>query len=137
MALLTQMHSMLQQQQTPQSPSSFALKPLPPHMKACGKDGESGKCNGCGNVWARARPIPCFHACKFVDHPEYNREKDKQYPRREGLTWKDFRVRFASLTPPAAFLQWEEREKAYQAGKSNSIKRFRGKEEQTTNKAPA
>ena len=138
MALLTQMHSMMQQQQTPGAPAPFAKTALPVHMKVCGKDGEMAKCNGCGNVWNRARAIPCFHACKFVEHPEFNRElKDKAYPRRESLTWKDFRTRYANTTPPASFLQWEERDKKYHAGKGTG-KRPRPEDTQAaSNKAPA
>ena len=48
-------------------------KPLPPHLKGC-KDPAKCKCAGCGNVWARNRPIPCFYACKFMEHPAYNQK---------------------------------------------------------------
>ena len=116
-ALLTQLQGLVQQPQ-PGTPG-FAKRPLTEHLKPHGKSDESAKCNGCGNVWPRNRNIPCYHACKFAEHPEYNREiKRKAYPaEREPLTWKDFRARFPSLTPPQSYLKWEEREKAFQAGK--------------------
>jgi septum formation inhibitor MinC len=135
MALLTQLQELVQMPQ-PGNPG-FAKRPLTEHLKPHGSNDEGAKCNGCGNVWPRNRNIPCYHACKFAEHPEYNREiKKKTYPaERLALTWKDFRSRFPSVQPPASFLKWEERDKAFNAGKPK--KRNREERDQGGKATPA
>jgi len=130
-ALLTQMHNLVQQQQGQggaAAPSSS--KPLPAHLKPCGKNDELAKCQGCNNPWQRSKAIPCYNECKFVGHPEFNREyKEKPFPKRGQLTWKDFRTKHPDITPPAAFLAWEQREKDFQEKKNKYNKRPRDEPE--------
>jgi hypothetical protein len=93
------------------------LKPVPPHMRVC-RDPNKGQCNGCGNVWDRRRNIPCFKGCKYTEHPNYNHNPCTQdYSAKDSLTWKDFRTRFPSVTPPPTFLAWEKREATFEATK--------------------
>ena len=82
-------------------------KPLPPHLKS--QDNNTAKCRGCNNVWNRSRPIPCFKACKYVDHPHYNKHCTTNDPQqKEKLTWAGFRERFPSIDPPKGLVAWEE-----------------------------
>ena len=90
------------------------LKPLNPHMHVC-KDVTKCRCNGCGNVWLRNKIVPCFRACKFSEHPKYNKEcNTKPYAPKDGLTWKDFREEFPTMKPyPPSFLAHEESQKLF------------------------
>jgi hypothetical protein len=101
-------------------------KPLPKHIKAC-KDAAKCKCSGCGNVWARSRPIPCFYACKYTEHPAYNGECDtNSFPNKDPLTWKDFALKYPNTTPPPNCVTWEKNNEAYLA------KKRAGRDETTT-----
>jgi hypothetical protein len=121
-ALLTQSVSQLTQQMAqgggqlaPPLTDDKQLKPLAAHMKAC-KDAGKAKCNGCGCVWDRKRPIPCFYACKFVEHPNYNRAcNTTNYQSKDPLTWKDFRTKHPALPVPNACAAWEKREESFGA----------------------
>ena len=77
------------------------------------------KCEGCGNVWKSTRVVPCSPHCRYEEHPEFNKEwRTKPYSRRLFLSWKDFRERFPHVTNlPKDLLDWEARDKAYQAKK--------------------
>ena len=113
MVLMTQsqLHDLVQTGQ-----GQRQVRPLPPHLKAC--DHNKALCKGCNNTWDRARSIPCFKGCKFVEHPEYNKEwKDKE-PKTAPLTWRRFREKHPQITPPTSFLRWEEREKNFRASSS-------------------
>ena len=97
--------------------TSSELKPVPPHMRVC-RDSNKARCNGCGNVWERRRAIPCFKGCKYTEHPNYNHQPCTQdYSAKDSLTWKDFRTRFPSITPPPTFIAWEKREATFEATK--------------------
>ena len=90
------------------------------NLKVCGRYDELFKCDGCGNVWKSSRAfIPCSPNCRYEEHPEFNREwKTRPYSRRVFLTWKDFRERFPHITSlPKDLLEWEAKDKAYQARK--------------------
>jgi len=89
------------------------------NLKVCGRYDELYKCEGCGNVWKSTRDVPCSPKCRYEEHPEFNREwKTKPYSRRVFLTWKDFRERFPHVTSlPKDLLEWEAKDKAYQARK--------------------
>ena len=107
-------------QKAPFSPSAGGgvtntnLKPLHPHMKAC-KDVTKCRCNGCGDVRRRNHIVPCFKACKFSEHPKYNKEcNTKDFAPKDGLTWKNFREEFPAMKPyPQSFLTWEENQKLF------------------------
>ena len=101
-------------------------KPLPPHLKGC-KDPAKCKCAGCGNVWARNRPIPCFYACKFMEHPAYNQKcNTESYSNKDPLTWKDFAQKHPNTTLPPNCVAWEKNNEAYHAKKRT------GRDETTT-----
>jgi hypothetical protein len=109
----TQLHDLVQTGQ-----GTTKERPLPPHLKS--RDNNKVLCKGCNNTWDRARSIPCFKACKFVEHPEYNKEcKDKE-SRIAPLTWRRFREKYPTLTPPPSFLKWEEREKNFRSSRPSS-----------------
>jgi hypothetical protein len=94
--------------------------PPSPNLKLCGKFDELFKCEGCGNNWQNSRSfIPCSPVCRYHEHPEFNREwRTRPYNRRVFLTWKDFRERFPHITNlPKDLLEWEAKDKAYQASK--------------------
>ena len=102
-ALLTQLIEAM----NPGAAGSETPKPLPPHLKP--QDNSTAKCRGCNNVWNRSRPIPCFKACKYVDHPHYNKHCSTNDPQqKEKLTWAGFRERFPSIDPPKGLVAWEE-----------------------------
>jgi hypothetical protein len=100
-----------------------AKTPPSSNLKVCGRYDELYKCEGCGNVWKinhkRDGGVPCAPNCRYEEHPEFNREwKTKPYSRRVFLTWKDFRERFPHITSlPKDLLEWEAKDKAYQARK--------------------
>ena len=100
--------------------TNVELKPLLAHMMAC-RDATKCKCKGCGNIWDRKRPVPCFKACKYVDHPLYNKAcNDTDYTSlKDPITWKTYRAMFPypNFELPPAFLQWEKREEQFQAHK--------------------
>jgi hypothetical protein len=91
-------------------------RPLPSHLKAC--DNNKALCKGCNNTWDRSRSIPCFKGCKFVEHPEYNKDWRDKEPKTAPLTWRRFREKHPQITPPPSFLRWEEREKNFRANSS-------------------
>jgi hypothetical protein len=124
-ALFTQsMNAMVAQNAGTAGHEERATKPLPPHLKEC-KDPAKAKCHGCGNVWARNRPIPCFYACKYAEHPAYNSQcSTVSYPHNtQSLTWKDFATKFPNTPPPPNCVAWETQNAAFQA------KTKRGREE--------
>ena len=87
-------------------------RPLPTHLRV---NGHKVFCRGCSNDWDRSRSIPCYKGCKYSEHPEYNRDcKDKEPTKRTPLTWKGFRERYPSVTPPQSLLRWEEYDKRAQ-----------------------
>ncbi len=95
-------------------------KPLPPHIKAC-KDTAKCKCQGCGNVWARNRPIPCFYKCKYIEHPMYNSEwTSTNYVAKDSLTWKDFSSKYPGTAPPPMCVEWEKNNETFLAKKRSS-----------------
>jgi hypothetical protein len=92
-------------------------KPLPPHIKAC-KDTAKCKCQGCGNVWARNRPIPCFYKCKYIEHPLYNTACERgDYGSKDSLTWKDFTSKYPGTAIPPTCVEWEKNNEAFLAKK--------------------
>jgi hypothetical protein len=94
--------------------------PPSPNLKLCGKFDELFKCEGCGNNWQNVRSfIPCNPVCRYHEHPDFNKEwRTRPYNRRVFLTWKDFRERFPHITNlPKDLLEWEAKDKAYQASK--------------------
>jgi hypothetical protein len=93
-------------------------RPMPPHLRL--RDSNKVLCRGCNNTWDRARSIPCFKACKFVDHPEYNKECKEKETKTAPLTWRRFREKYPSLNPPEGFLKWEEREKNFRPSRPSS-----------------
>ena len=133
-ALLTQTVSQLAQQMAqgggqavPSSSDEKQLKPLAAHLKAC-KDTGKAKCNGCGNVWDRKRPIPCFYACKFTEHPHYNSLcSASNFLGKDPLTWKDFKKKHPGVPVPSACVAYEKREESFNAQKR--------KREETASKA--
>jgi hypothetical protein len=97
------------QRKTPKAPQSAGeprtYKPLPDHLKEEGE--HTCKCQGCNNVWNRARVIPCFKECKYVDHPAYNKQCNTQpHPTREKLTWNGFTLKYPHLPVPQGYLDW-------------------------------
>ena len=102
-----------------------SLLPLTANLTACGSGGGHARCEGCGNVWNREhRHMPCSPECKYQDHPDFNKDwKTTTYPRRTHLTWKDFRTLYPGVTPPAGLLAWEDRDRAWQKGKTAGQKR--------------
>ena len=84
-------------------------KHLLPH-----KDPGKVECQGCGNVWRESMRVPCWNACKYCDHPLYNKDcKAKKFKGNQPLTWKNFRTDYPALAAspqcPAAFVTYEER----------------------------
>ena len=89
--------------QAPGDPRTY--KPLPDHLKEEGE--HTCKCQGCNNVWNRARVIPCYKECKYVDHPAYNKQCHTQpNPLREKLTWNGFTLKYPGLPVPQGYLDW-------------------------------
>ncbi len=113
--LLTQLASHLGVSSNATGEQATAGKPqraLPPHLRP--QDNNKVLCRGCGNEWSRAKSIPCFKACKYVEHPGYNaRCRDQEFTRKEPLTWRKFRERFPDVPPPPSMLAWEDREQRY------------------------
>ena len=89
-------------------------KPLPPHIIAC-KDTAKCKCQGCGNVWARNRPIPCFYKCKYSEHPLHN--SGSVYGNKDAPTWKDFALKYPGTAVPPTCVEWEKNNVAFLAKK--------------------
>lgn len=89
------------------------------NLKTCGKFGESFRCEGCGNIWKNARTVPCSPTCRYVEHPDFNKEwKNKPFGRNQFLSWKGFRERFPNIqTLPRDLLEWEAKSAAYLAKK--------------------
>jgi hypothetical protein len=115
------LHSAAQPQDSVQD-GAAAKTPPSSNLKSCGKFGELLKCEGCGNIWNRDRPIPCSSTCRYSEHPEFNREwRIKPYSRRSFLTWKGFRERFPHIKQmPPGLLDWEAKQKAYQMRKRSA-----------------
>ena len=96
--------------------------PLPTHLKA--RDGNKVLCRGCNNEWDRKRSIPCYRECKFVEHPNFNKNYKTQDPTtRWALTWKRFREKHPGAPLPKNFLKWEAIDKARQNDPSPDPKR--------------
>jgi hypothetical protein len=89
------------------------------NLKTCGKFGELFRCEGCGNIWKNARTVPCSPACRYSEHPDFNKEwKHKPFGRNPFLSWKGFRERFPHIqTLPRDLLEWEAKSASYQAKK--------------------
>ena len=139
LALLTGLTPQQIEKQSAAGGTTFPVnRPLPSHLKPCGKNDELAKCQGCNNPWPRDKAIPCYHECKFVEHPDYNHEcKEKPFPKRGQLSWRDFREKHAGVTPPAAFLTWEQRDKEYKAKQAKYGNNKRPREDgKSTSKQP-
>ena len=100
-----------------------ASKPKPKHLMPHQDPGKV-ECQGCGNVWREAMRVPCWNACKYSEHPLYNKDcKTKKYKGKQPLTWKNFRAEYSALAAspqcPSAFLAYEERAKHQQPNKTN------------------
>jgi hypothetical protein len=94
-------------------------------LKAVG-DGNKFFCRGCNNTWDRNQPVPCYKACRYTEHPDYNKDcREKEAAKAEPLTWKRFRERFPHATVPQSLLAWEEKERHFAAARTQQGKRPR------------